>query len=164
MAGRIIQIEFESTLLQDAQRNASFCSALTSVIGGDVLCFSLLPEAQDNNDLFLSDIQITVYNLTTNIYAPGNTLVSSLTTALRNGGFFTLAESTVTLITDLDHPVLYVLIFAVGFLLALALATLCFYHWTAPEEPKPAGRSAAVVPRSTRGGRASVQGDAQGGP
>jgi hypothetical protein len=96
------QVEFRDALWVDRLNNATFCVAMNATLGGVTDCASFWPLQQSS--ILMSAVQINVYNASVDVYAPGNTLASMLTTLLQNGGFFTLSQSSVTQITLIERP------------------------------------------------------------
>ncbi len=123
-----VQAEFSNTLLSDAYDHQSiFCSVLSAQLEAPVYCDSLIFKPQ--TVLLIAAIQFSTNGTTVNLYA-NNNLTAEINLALHNAGFFSEAVSALTLITNINHNLGYLL----GW--TAAAGSFCALSGQSPPDPK----------------------------
>ena len=123
-ATRRLQVEFVDTLWVDRLRNATLCLAANATLGGSADCASVAAFAQ--NGIFMAAMQLNVANGTVNIYTTD--AAAAMGAYLRAQGFFTLEQSYVSQVSDVDRPLALMLGFVVAITLLLVATAVGMYR------------------------------------
>jgi hypothetical protein len=132
---RILQIEFVDALLVDRLRNATLCLVANATLKNVTLCNSIVPVPQTS--IFMAAMQFNVLGDIVDIYAQGNNLTQAFTAALHAQGFFTLDQSYVSQLSDVDRPTVAMTVWNSVLLGVLLLTTAGMYNCATPPRARP---------------------------